>query len=75
MAHALLRAASTLVSMSARRRDESRRSTQECVRHEGIFNGAIPRVWRFLPGAAQSETLAFNRGRLVRNVRSTVIGL
>jgi hypothetical protein len=23
--------------MSARRRDESRRSTQECVRHEGVF--------------------------------------
>jgi hypothetical protein len=33
VAHVLLRAASTLMSMSAKRRDESRRSTQECVRH------------------------------------------
>jgi hypothetical protein len=39
VAHALLRAASTLVSMFALRRDESRRSTQKCVRHD-VFKGA-----------------------------------
>ena len=37
VAHALLRAASTLVSMSAKRRDESRLGRQECLRHVSVF--------------------------------------
>jgi hypothetical protein len=41
VAHALLCAASTLVSMSAKRRHECRRSTQECVRH-----GRLHHLWR-----------------------------
>ncbi len=42
VAHALLRAASTLVSLSANRRDESRRSRQERPRHVGAIVFSIP---------------------------------
>jgi hypothetical protein len=45
--------------MSARRRDESRRSTQECVRHEGVFMtfGGPAGPWK-LPYGRGSVTLS-----------------
>ena len=48
-------AASTLVSMSARRRDESRRSTQECVRHGVFMNFGGPAGPWTLPSRRGSE--------------------
>jgi hypothetical protein len=41
VAHALLRAAPRLVSASGGHRDESRCSTQECVRHEASSTESV----------------------------------
>src|SRR5205807_5419302 len=55
VAHALMRAASRLISTPAcefrstppKRRDESRRGTQECVRHD-VLQSTIRVPWNFI---------------------------
>jgi uncharacterized protein YdhG (YjbR/CyaY superfamily) len=78
VAHALLRAAPRLVSASGGHRDESRCSTQECVRHEAsstesvlVMNSKVPKdIDEYLAGVPEPGRTTLSKVRAV--IRSAV---